>query len=337
MCFLTFFKSIFLHCPLILISYSNFSILLLTLHFLPAIADSGFGRRVNFQLFVMTLYTHQSENVAKTWALMTVFFGVIIALGWVISYYYQSPGILVFAVIFSIVMNVVSYWFSDKIVLSMAGAKPASREEYFKLYVINDPVPNAFATGRNKEHAVVAVSTGLLSILNKAELEGVIAHELSHIGNRDILISTIAVVLVGFVTLVSDFLLRQTMFGRGDRRNGDVHPIMIVVSFALMILSPLIATLLQLAISRKREFVADASGALLTRYPEGLASALEKMQEYRGLMKRANHATAHLYMLNPFGTRQKISFWTKMWSTHPPTEERIAALRGESAKDGPMR
>lgn len=276
---------------------------------------------------------------------MTIFFVVVIALGWIASYLYDSSLILVFAVVFSIVMNIVSYWFSDKIVLSIAGAKPVSREENFELYTIvenlsitaglpipaiykiDDPVPNAFATGRNKEHAVVAVTTGLLSIMNKNELEGVIAHELSHVGNRDILLSTIVVVLVGFITLISDFLLRNTMFGRKQRGNSDVHPIMLIISIALMILAPIIATLLKLAISRKREFLADVSGALLTRYPEGLASALSKLEEYGGVMKRANHATAHLYISNPFGAGKKISLWSRMFSTHPPTAERIAALR----------
>lgn len=278
---------------------------------------------------------------------MTVFFIVIIGIGWAFSYVYNAPEILVIAVLFSVFMNVLSYWFSDKIVLSLAGARPASREDFFDLYtvtenlsitaglpmprifIIPDPAPNAFATGRDKEHAVVAVTTGLLQILDRTELEGVIAHELSHIGNRDILLSTIVVVLVGFVTLLSDFFLRMSFFGGGRDRDSRVGAIGALVGVALIILSPIIATLIQLAISRKREFLADASGALLTRYPEGLAKALLKIGSYRGPMRRANHATAHLYIANPFGPSGRAKgFLNKLFMTHPPVEERVRALRG---------
>jgi len=276
---------------------------------------------------------------------MTVFFAVVILLGWGVSFYYHNPGILYVFVLFSIVMNITSYWFSDKIVLKMAGATPASREAYFdlwntvenlsitaglpmpKVYIISDPAPNAFATGRNKEHAVVAVTTGLLSMMTKTELEGVIAHELSHVGNRDMLVSTVAVVLVGFVTILSDFFMRSLWFGGGNRdRDSKAAGIMMIVGIVLAILAPIFATLMQLAISRKREFLADASGALLTRYPEGLASALEKIGSYSGPMVHANNATAHLYISNPFGARA-VKGISKLFMTHPPIEERIAALR----------
>ncbi|PCI19601.1 zinc metalloprotease HtpX [Candidatus Wolfebacteria bacterium] len=278
---------------------------------------------------------------------MTLFFVVIIGIGWGFSLIYNAPEIIVIAISFSVIMNVVAYWYSDKIVLKMSGARPVTREENRelytmvenlaitaglplpKIYIIHDQSPNAFATGRNKEHAVVAVTTGLLSMLDKNELEGVIAHELSHIGNRDILISTIVVVLVGFITLLSDFFLRMTLFGggRGDNRgDGRIQFIMIVAGLALAILAPIVATLIQLAISRKREFLADASGALLTRYPEGLASALEKIAAHGGRMKKANHATAHLFISNPFGARAKKGF-NRLFLTHPPAEERIKALR----------
>ncbi|MEK7170674.1 MAG: M48 family metalloprotease [Patescibacteria group bacterium] len=286
---------------------------------------------------------------------MSAFFVVIIFLGWFLSYYFGSPNILFFAVFFSIVMNIASYWWSDKIVLAMSGAKPASREVFFelytvtenlsitaglpmpKLYVITDPAPNAFATGRNKEHGVVCATTGLLQLLNKSELEGVIAHELSHIGNRDILISTVVVVLVGFVTLLADFFTRSLFFGGGNRDNrpdGRLGAILMIIGIVLAILSPIIATLMQLAISRKREFLADASGALLTRYPEGLASALQKISQYSRPMAKANHATAHLFISNPFGHRANgsVGFLTKMFSTHPPVAERIKALLGEYRK-----
>lgn len=288
------------------------------------------------------LYTLADKNIRKTWLLFTLFLIIVIGLGYFLSVYYGYPGILYFAVFFAIFQSVLSYWFSHKIVLSMTGAKEASREENRelwnivenlsitaglpmpKLYIINDPVPNAFATGRNKKHAVVAVTTGLMQVLDRNEMEGVIAHELSHIGNRDMLVSTVVVVLVGFITLLSDMFLRAQFFGGGDRDRGDgrVQGILMIVGLVLMILSPIIATLIQLSISRKREYLADASGALLTRYPEGLASALEKIHANSGKMKKANHATAHLFISNPFGDKIRGLF-----STHPPVEKRVEALR----------
>ena len=291
-----------------------------------------------------TLYTHQESNIAKTWILMTVFFAVVVAIGWGVSYYYDSPGILAFAVIFSVATNVWAYWSSDKVVIALSGAKPASEAQYPDLnnivenlaitaglpkprvYVIQDPAPNAFATGRSKEHAAVAVTTGLLGMMSRTELEGVLAHELSHIGNRDMLVSTVAVVLVGFVTLVSDFFLRSALFGRGDRDRDSKNPVLMIVAVAFIVLSPIVATLIQLAISRKREFLADASGALLTRYPEGLASALQKIGGYAHPMQRANNATAHLYISNPFGPKAAMSGITKLFMTHPPIEDRVRAL-----------
>jgi heat shock protein HtpX len=291
-----------------------------------------------------SLYTQQSKNITKTWMLMAVFFGIVIALGWFFSYYYQNPSILYFFALFSIVMNIVSYWFSDKIVLSLAGAKEARREEYFdlytivenlsitaglpmpKVYVVNDPAPNAFATGRDKNHAVVCATTGLLAILEKNELEGVIAHELSHIGNRDMLISTVAVVLVGFVSILADFFMRSMLWG-GHRDNDDnkAGGLLMIVGIILSILAPIFATLIQLAISRKREFLADASGALLTRYPEGLANALRKISQYSQPMRRQSNAIAHLYLADPKGSKigKRIS---GLFATHPPTEARIQAL-----------
>ena len=290
-----------------------------------------------------TIYTHQDSNIAKTWALMAVFLSLVIGLGWFFSYFLNEPVLLPVAVIFAILTNVGSYWFSDKLVISMSGAVPASEAQFGdlhnivenlsitaglpkpKLYVINDPAPNAFATGRNKEHAVVAVTTGLLQMLTKPELEGVIAHELSHVGNRDMLISTVAVVLVGFVTLLSDFFLRASLFGGRDRDN-KAGTFFMIAGIVLAVLSPIVATLMQLAISRKREFLADASGALLTRYPEGLASALQKISSYSQPMQKANNATAHLFISNPFGAGKAKGFMVKLFSTHPPVEERVKAL-----------
>jgi len=171
------------------------------------------------------------------------------------------------------------------------------------------------------------VTTGLLQIMNKTELEGIVAHELSHVGNRDILVSTIAVVLVGFVALVSDFFLRVSFWGGGDRE-GKNNPVLAVVAILFMILAPIVASLLQLAVSRKREFLADASGALLTRYPEGLASALRKLKQYGVPMKKASNATAHLFISNPFGVQKTRGGIARLFSTHPPLEERIRALVG---------
>lgn len=293
-----------------------------------------------------TIYTHKDSNIRKTWFLMLTFFFAVVGVAWSFSYILESPIILWVAVLFSVTMNIGAYWFSDKVVLKMSGATPVSRDSHRelwnilenlsitaglpmpKLYIINDQAPNAFATGRDPEHAVVAVTTGLLSILDRSELEGVVAHELSHIGNRDMLVMTVVVVLLGFVTLLSDFFLRMSLFGGNNHdRDSRAGVFLIITGFALAILSPIIAKLIQLAISRKREFLADASGALLTRYPDGLASALEKISGYGAPMKRANHATAHLFISNPFGMNKSGKFLNKLFMTHPPTEERIAALR----------
>ena len=291
-----------------------------------------------------TLYTHQAKNITKTWLLMTTFFILVIGLGWFFSMYYGNPSILVFFVLFSVIMNVVSYWFSHKIVLGLSGAHEADRKQYFdlyttvenlsitaglpmpKVYVITDSAPNAFATGRNKKHAVVAVTTGLLAILEKNELEGVIAHELSHIGNRDMLVSTVAVVLVGFVSILADVFMRSLWFGGGDRDSKGGNAL-VIIGIVLSILAPIFAILIQLAISRKREFLADASGALLTRYPEGLASALGKISQYSLPMKRQSKAIAHLYIADPKGSSlgKRIK---GLFATHPPAEDRIKILRG---------
>ncbi len=291
------------------------------------------------------LYTETGRNIRKTWILMTVFLLIVIGIGWVFANAYNNPGILYVAVTFSVFMNIFSYWYSDKIVLSLHKAKPVDRETHFdlwnsmenlsitaglpmpKLYIVEDASPNAFATGRDKEHAVVCVTTGLLHLLNKNEMEGVLAHELSHIGNRDILISTVAVVLAGFVAILSDIFLRSNLFHSRGRGRGN--EIFVIIGLSLSILAPIATTLIQLAISRKREFLADASGALLTRYPEGLASALKKIHASVLPMRSANSASAHLFIANPFGGRDRGSFsFRKYFMTHPPVEERIKALVG---------
>src|SRR3989338_3960150 len=304
-----------------------------------------------------TLYTHKTANIQKTWLLMAALFGIVIAIGWVFATVYGSPGILYIAVIISIMMNVISYWFSDAIVLRLHRAKPVDSKTDLEVhrvlenlsitaglpmprfYIIDDPAPNAFATGRNPEHAAVAVTTGLLKILDRSELEGVLAHELSHIGNRDMLVSTVAVVLVGFVSILSDMFMRSMWYRNSDDNRGRAGGIIILIGIALSVSAPIIASLIHMAISRKREFLADASGALLTRYPDGLASALGKIAAYSRPLRTATNATAHLFLENPFGAdrpmaqgERRVSWVVRIFSTHPPIAERIAALQGFAPK-----
>ena len=269
---------------------------------------------------------------------------MVIAIGYATAWYMGNPAILYIAVAFALGMNVFSYWRSDKLVLRMTNAVPADPTTHRelinivenlsitaglpmpKVYVVNDPAPNAFATGRNPEHAVVAATTGLLERLDRTEIEGVMAHELAHVGNRDMLVMTVAVVLAGFVAILADFLMRSLMFGGGR----DRHPAFLIVGIAGIILAPLAAQLMQMAVSRRREYLADATGALLTRYPEGLASALEKISTAGVPMKKASHATAHMFIADPFAG-EKRGFMQKiggMFQTHPPAPERIARLRG---------
>jgi heat shock protein HtpX len=297
------------------------------------------------------LYTHKDANIRKTWFLITFFFLLTIFFGWVLSYAFASPDILLIAIVISVSMSFGSYWWSDKLVLAMTKAKPIELQDnpelyrivenlamtaglpMPKLYILDEVAPNAFATGRNPEHAVVAVTTGLLNRLDRTELEGVIAHELSHIGNRDMLVSTVVVVLAGVIVYAADFIMRSFLWGGmggRDRREGG-NAILLVAGLVALIIAPLLATIVKLAVSRKREFLADASGALLTRYPEGLASALEKIAADPNQLSVANDATAHLYFENPFkgdGRGGQVRWMTKLFMTHPPVEERVAALRG---------
>lgn len=291
-----------------------------------------------------TLYTQRSRNVFRTWMLMTIFLVLITAVGFVFSQYYGDASFLYVAVAFSLMMNIGAYWWSDKVAIASVGAKPADELEYKELhrivenlaitaglpkprvYIIDDAQPNAFAAGRNDTHAVVAVTTGLLSMMERSELEGVIAHELSHVGNRDILVMTVTVVLVGIISMLANVALHMSHFGGG--RDRDRNSLVIIGFIAAIILAPLAAQLIQLAVSRKREFLADASGALLTRYPDGLASALQKIGSYSAPMHRASPTTAHLFISNPFGRAEAGQWFQKLFSTHPPVQERIAALRG---------
>ncbi|HVW71704.1 MAG TPA: M48 family metalloprotease [Candidatus Paceibacterota bacterium] len=297
-----------------------------------------------------SLYAERASNVRRTWFMMIGFLVFVIVIGYIAAWYFDSSVVLYVAIIFAILMNVWAYWNSDKQVLSMTNARPATREEFFdfytvtenlaitagmpmpKLYVIQDTAPNAFSTGRDEKHAVVCATTGLLSLMSRAELEGVVAHELSHIRNRDILLMTTAVVLAGFVAIVADLFLRMSFWGGGrrDDRGGGGNAILMVLAVVGILLAPLAATLIELAISRRREYLADASGALLTRYPDGLASALQKIGNYPAPMRGASHATAHLFIGDPFGP--KPADWIdRMFSTHPPIKDRIAALIGQKS------
>lgn len=295
-----------------------------------------------------TTWTHRDSNIRKTWLLMTIFFLIVMTLGWVFSQIYGNPAIFLFAFILSFVMSIASYWYSDKIVIAATGARPlpdAEAPEVHnivenlaitaglpkpRIYIVSSPQPNAFATGRNPEHAVVAVTSGILKMMNRSELEGVLAHEMSHIGNRDMLVSTVVVVLVGVIQLLSDIFIRSLWFrGSGDRdRGGQAQVILLVVGVVLAILAPIAGMLIQLAVSRKREYLADASGVLLTRYPEGLASALEKLANDNTPMTQASHATAHLWLDDPYqGKKKTVGWFAKLFMTHPPIEDRIKKLR----------
>jgi heat shock protein HtpX len=294
------------------------------------------------------LYTLQASNVRRTWLLFIVFFLVVGGLGYAISMYYGDPSFLIFALIFSVVYSFISYYSSASIALSLAKAKPVAKADNPMLYNLVEnltiaaglPMPklyitpemqiNAFATGRDPQHAAVAVTQGALERLNKTELEGVLAHELSHVGNRDILVSTVAAVLAGIVALIADIFLRSLMFGglgggRG-RGNGESQEIFFIAAIVLSILAPIGTMLIQLAISRRREALADASGVLLTRYPEGLISALQKIQLDTTPMASAKDSTAHMWLDTPFKGKG-ASWWHTLFATHPPIEQRIKALQ----------
>ncbi len=298
----------------------------------------------------MNLYTQAESNIRKTWIYLVGFFVFVIGVGWLASFLFNNSTILFLAVFLSIAMSVGSYWYSDKVVLAISGAKPIVKEDNPELYrivenlaitaglptprifVTQDLQPNAFATGRDASHAVVVVTRGLLNRLERVELQGVLAHELSHIGNKDMLLSTLVVVLAGFVAILSNFFFRtlfwQGMRSRDSRREGQAQALFMIVGIVFLILAPIAAKMIQLAISRKREFLADASGALLTRYPEGLARALEKIAKDQTPSQNASPAISHLYIANPLKGKEQTSWLAKLFMTHPPIEERIRALRG---------
>ncbi len=296
------------------------------------------------------MYEQIASNKRRSFFLIVFFLALIFLLAWLFEQMmgWGTEG-LVAAVVIAVAMTIGSYYASDKIVLTMSKARPVTKEEYPYLYnvvegltiaaglpqprcyVIDDTAPNAFATGRNPENSVIVVTTGLLDKLNRVELEGVIAHEMSHIKNYDVRLQTLTVVMVGVVALLSDWMRRSFWFGGGRRRSSDRSKgggggaaLIMILALVMAILSPLIAQLIRLAVSRKREFLADASGAMLTRYPPGLASALRKISADTEPLEAANKATAHLYIVNPL--LEHGGRINKLFSTHPPIEERIAAL-----------
>lgn len=297
----------------------------------------------------MSIYSQVAANKQKTFLIFALFIVLLTGFFYIIGLYYgDANGYLILGLLISSFSSVFSYFFSDKLVLYSVKAVPANKEEHFnfytagenmaiaagipmpQLYVINDGAPNAFATGRNPQHAVVCATTGLLEMMDRAELEGVIAHELSHVKNYEMLVMTITSVLVGTISLVADWILRSMWWGRGGRdddERGNKNPLMLILLIVALIVAPLTATLIQLAISRKREYLADADGALLTRRPAGLASALAKIAGYPVSMQNATTATAHLFISNPFKKNKKGDWFVNLFSTHPPVEERIRVLK----------
>jgi len=291
-----------------------------------------------------TTYTHIAENKRKTALLIIAYVVIIVLVVYALQRAYgYDIGFVVMAGAVSIGMSMVSYFVGDKVALFTSGAQPVTKEtnSYVvnmvenlsitaglpmpKVYVIQDQAINAFATGRDPKHASVAVTTGAIEKLENEELEGVLAHELSHVGNYDILVMTIVIVMVGIVSILTDWTWRGSFYRRssGDNNRGNSNGILLIIGIVLIILAPIISELIKMAVSRKREFLADASGALLTRYPEGLARALEKISLQNKPMASANSATAHLFISNPF----KAKGFSSLFSTHPPIEERIKRLR----------
>lgn len=283
------------------------------------------------------MYSEISANKRKTWLIMAMFALIIGLLGWVISNLYGEPFFFYLALIFGGVYALIQYFAAAKLALAMNGAHEVTKKQEPRLYrivenlaittgmptpkvyVIEDRAPNAFATGRDPKHAVVAASRGLLEIMNDTELEAVMAHEMGHVKNFDIRVMMIVFGLVSVIGIIADIIMHSLFWSNNENRN----PLLIVLGIAAAILAPLVAMLVQLAVSRRREYLADSTGALTTRHPEGLANALEKIRDHGSAMKRQNTATAHLFFANPL----KGKSMAKLFSTHPPIEDRIARLR----------
>ncbi|KKS13684.1 zinc metalloprotease HtpX [Candidatus Daviesbacteria bacterium RIFOXYD1_FULL_41_10] len=299
---------------------------------------------------VNTAWDHVSGNIFKTYLIMFFFslftIGVIYVIAQGFGYGETGGlGIVGFALIMAGIMNFASYYWSDKIVLGISGAKELkhdqNKEIYHlvenlciaaglptpKIYIIEDTAPNAFATGRDPKHSAIALTSGIIQKLSKQELEGVIAHELSHVGNRDTLLMSVVSILVGTIALLADFFMRSMFFGGHNDRESRGNQFMVIIAIVAAILAPIVAILIQLAISRKREFLADASSVLLTRYPGGLASALQKISADREPLEAANRGTAHLYIVNPLKGKDAKQWLAGLFNTHPPIEARLKALR----------
>jgi heat shock protein HtpX len=300
---------------------------------------------------VNTAWDHVGQNIFKTWLIMLLFSVFVVGVIYIIVRAWgYDPGSALsltgMALIFTGFLNFFSYFFSDRIVLGISGAKPIAKKDnpqlynlvenlsiagglpLPKIYTINDTAPNAFATGRDPKHAAIAFTTGILEKLNKQELEGVAAHELSHVGNRDTLVMTVVSVLVGTIALITDWYLRSLWFGgNNDDRDSKGNMIFVVLALVAAILAPLVATLIQLAVSRRREYLADASGVLLTRNPESLASALLKISGDKEPLEVANRGTAHLYIINPLKGSDAVGMFSSLFNTHPPIKDRVKALR----------
>jgi len=291
------------------------------------------------------VYSAIAANKRNTIFIMFAFVLLLAGLGWAISAYYGEPTLLYYVSIGAFIYAFIQYFIASKVALAVTGAKPIEKKDnprLFrvvenlsiasglptpKIYLIDDPAPNAFATGRNPRTASVAATTGLLGVMSDTELEAVMAHELGHVKNYDIRVSMIAFGLASVIGLISDIVLRMMFFGDSDSRK-NIPPQLLVIAIVAIVLAPIVATLIQLAVSRQREYLADSTGALTTRYPEGLASALEKLKAAGRPMKRQNSSTAHLFFANPL----KPGFFSKLFSTHPPLDERIARLRGMEGK-----
>lgn len=287
------------------------------------------------------MYSQIAANKRKTWIIMFFFMVVVGLLAWFVSaIWFGNPSVTIIVLAIAAIYALFSYFGAGKMALAVNGAREITEKDsprlwrtvenisitngmpMPKVYVMDDPAPNAFATGRDPDHAIVAATTGLIDIMDDSELEGVMAHEMGHVQNYDIRVSMIAFALVTVIALISDILLRSFIFG-GQRDNDKAGAILVIVGVVAAILAPIAASLLQLSISRKREYLADATGALTTRYPEGLASALEKIKQHGSEMKRQNSSTAHLFFANPLNKKN----FGKLFSTHPPIDDRIARLR----------
>jgi len=296
----------------------------------------------------MNLHSYIESNKRKTIFVMALFVALVAFVGYIFGEAQGGYGVsyLVLALLFSSISSLGSYFYGDKLVLAINGARPAEKNRDFdfytvtenlclasglplpKLYVIESPAINAFATGRDPQHAVVCATRGLLERLDRSDIEGVIAHELSHVKNFDIRLMLIVSVLVGTVAFLADFFMRSLWWGSRSRNDrGKGNSLILVLSIVVALIAPLIATLIQLAVSRRREYLADASGVLLTRNPKGLADALEKISADKTVLQTASTGTAHLFIANPFKGKSMGSWFTKLFNTHPPIEERIRILR----------